>query len=72
MATTNHAHAIERLRSEAPSDVEAVLSDADVAKLLAADLLELHDHEAISLDGWVAAREFVERQADIIVAVNGV
>lgn len=31
-----------------------------VCRELADDLLELHDQTGISLDGWVAAREFVE------------
>lgn len=32
----------------------------EILRGLAADLLEMHDQEAISLDSWVSAREFVE------------
>jgi len=32
----------------------------NVCRELADDLLEMHDQTGISLDGWVAAREFVE------------
>jgi hypothetical protein len=43
----------------------------DAIAELAADLLEMHDMEAISLDTWVAAREVVEAYLGPIVE-NGI
>jgi hypothetical protein len=67
---TDHSHAVELLRSRCPSDTSP-LTDDDVWSLLAADLLELHDQQAISLDAWIAAREFVERAAGFEIEENG-
>lgn len=39
---------------------------------LAADLLEMHDRRAVSLDNWQNAREFVERHIDHTIQENGV
>lgn len=39
---------------------------------LAADLLEMHDDCAISLDGWQSARTFVEMQTDVPLIENGI
>lgn len=56
---------LQRRAEQAGSRQEAV--DLE----LAADLLEAHDETGISLDGWVAAREFVERLAGITIEENG-
>lgn len=68
---TDHSREIERLRIASPPDTSPWLSDQDVARLLAADLLELHDETGISLDAWISAREFVERTAGILITENG-
>lgn len=58
---TDHSDDVARLRAACPPDTTPMLTDMEVAALLAADLLEAHDDTGISLDNWIAAREFVER-----------
>jgi hypothetical protein len=67
----DHTTHIRKLRLRARPDTTPDLTDDELADHVAADLLEAHDLGDLSLDNWVAAREFVERRADIIVAVNG-
>lgn len=67
---TDHADDVARLRAACPPDT-GPLTDMEVAALLAADLLELHDQTGISLDCWIAAREFVERHIGRTLQENG-
>jgi len=69
---TDHSDVVFQLRARARhGDTHPDLTDDDVALLLAADLLETHDDTGISLDCWIAAREFVERLAGITITENG-
>jgi hypothetical protein len=49
MPRTDHSHAVTVLRT---------IPDVNVA-VLAADLLEMHDSQSLSLDEWPAANKFV-------------
>lgn len=68
---TDHSDDVARLRASCPPDTTPVLTDEQVATLLAADLLEAHDDTGISLDHWIAAREFVERHIGRTLQENG-
>lgn len=65
---TDHSATIKNLR-----ELSGQVLDYDEAGDLtvAADLLELHDRQSLSLDEWDSAREFVERRAGITVEKNG-
>lgn len=67
---TDHSVEVARLRASCPPDTHE-LTDDQVATLLAADLLEVHDDTGISLDTWITAREFVERRIGRTIAENG-
>lgn len=67
---TDHADDVARLRAQCPPDTTPVLTDEQIALLLAADLLEAHDDTGISLDNWIAAREFVERHIGRTIEEN--
>lgn len=66
---TDHSRQIAQLR-EGLGDAHH-MSDEYLARYLAADLLEAHDDTGISLDCWVAAREFVERHVGFEIEENG-
>lgn len=57
MATTNHGEQITAVRKWGGWDLSSHAFEFE----LAADLLEMHDREAISLDNWTSARLFVEK-----------
>lgn len=67
----DHEDVVARLRDQCRSDTSPDLTMFEVCTLLAADLLEAHDDTGISLDNWIAAREFVERHIGRTIYENG-
>lgn len=57
--TTDHSEFIEVLRST-----------RTINSYMAADLLELHDRQGISLDNWSTAQEFVRQQVQISATID--